>query len=96
MRVHYLLSVPVIFLAAAAAFAQTAAESRAGAEQTAPWQRRAELRQALKPAAPGREGKSREQTQQAVPVNRQLSEQERAELRRLLRQQGAQDRPERR
>ncbi len=62
-----------------------------------PLQRRAELREALKPApAPSRDGKAREQTAQAVPLNRQLSEQERAELRRILRQQGTQERPERR
>ncbi len=60
-----------------------------------PWQRRAELRQALKPAS-GSEAKAREPMPQGVPVNRQLSTQERAELRRLLRQQGVEERPERR
>jgi hypothetical protein len=95
MRVHYLLSVSVIFLASVAAFSQPVTEPRVGSEQTVPLQRRAELRQALKPA-PAREGQVREQASQAAPVSRQLSEQERAELRRLLRQQGAQERPQRR
>jgi hypothetical protein len=89
------LMVPLIVLVSAVAAGQTAPDLRGVPEPAAPAQRRAELRQALK-AAPGSEARTREAAPPAAPANRQLSAQERAELRQLLRQQGPQDKPERR
>ncbi len=89
------LLVTLIVLVSAAAAGQPAPDARGVPEPNAPAQRRAELRQALK-AAPGSEARNREAQRPAAPANRQLSAQERADLRQLLRQQGPQDKPERR
>lgn len=61
---------------------------------TAPEQRRAELRSALK-APGGREARASDQTPTNVPANRHLSAQERADLRQQLRQQRRDASPDR-
>jgi hypothetical protein len=71
---------------AVGAWAQPAVSRDNAPVQTAPEQRRAELRSALK-APRGREAQDKDQVRENVPENRHLSAQERADLRQQLRQQ---------
>lgn len=75
-----------ISLFAVAAWAQPAVSHDAAPEPTAPEQRRAELRSALK-APHGQEEAGKDQTPTNVLAKRHLTEQERADLRQQLRQQ---------
>ncbi len=91
MRSFSLLA--VMGLAFATAWAQPAAERNAGSESNVPAQRRADLRQALK-TEPLTKPDKRELANAAVAASRQLSAQERAELRKVLRQQTSEPKPE--
>ena len=71
---------------AGGAWAQPAVNRETAAAQTAPEQRRAELRSALK-ATRGGEAQDKEQTLEKAYLNRHLSAQERVDLRQQLRQQ---------
>ncbi|MFZ4480302.1 MAG: hypothetical protein ACOYNZ_10480 [Rhodoferax sp.] len=77
----------LLFLIPNAAPAQPARNPQTGASQAVSEQRRVELREVLK-ARPASEPAQRQGT--GAPPNRHLSDQERADLRRELRQQGSQ------
>jgi hypothetical protein len=77
----------------AAAWVQPAVSRAAAPVPTAPEQRRAELRLALKePRGPEEAGK--DQTPAKIPAKRHLTEQERSELRQQLHQQQRQGGPD--
>ncbi|MDD5332554.1 MAG: hypothetical protein PHS32_02315 [Rhodoferax sp.] len=79
-----------ISLLSIGAWAQPAPNAQAAASQSAPEQRRAELRQALRLApapAPARDDQRQEPALKSTPEKRHLSPQERADLRQQLRQQ---------
>lgn len=83
-----------ISLLAVGSWAQPAVSRDAAPDQTAPEQRRAELRSALQ-APRGREAQGKEQTLENAALNRHLSAQERADLRQQLRQQRREANPDR-
>lgn len=76
----------LISLVAVGAWAQPAPNRETVASQSAPEQRRAELRSALK-APGGREAQDKDPTLEKAALSRHLSTQERADLRQQLRQQ---------
>lgn len=82
---HFLFFL-LALLVASGAWAQPAPARDVGYVQPAPVQRRAELRLALTPIR-AREAQSKDQSLGAAPLGRQLSAQERADLRQQLRQQ---------
>lgn len=85
----------LISLFALGSWAQSAVSRDAAPEPTAPEQRRAELRSALK-APRGRAEAGKDQTPTNDPAKRHLTVQERADLRQQLRQQRREgrDRPD--
>lgn len=90
----HLLSFLLISLAALDAGAQPVPKRDTSDAQAAPEQRRAALRLALKPARQ-REAQGNGERRAMAPLNRQLSTQERADLRQQLRQQRRDAKPER-
>lgn len=82
----HLLSFLLISLVALGALAQPAPKRDTSDAQAAPEQRRAALRLALKPTRE-REAQGSGQRRAMAPLNRQLSTQERSDLRQQLRQQ---------
>jgi len=74
-------------LVALGAWAQPALSRDAAPAQTAPEQRRAELRSALKAPRVQEEPQEKGQKLENGPANRHMSTQERADLRQQLRQQ---------
>ena len=81
-------------LLAIGATAEPARDPQPGASQTVSEQRRVELREALK-AQSGAEQGAKPQSHAGTSQNRHLSEQERADLRQQLRQNGPEANPPR-